>query len=308
MTEEHLIHLAPQGAIRKPRLVLMGEFSAGKSTLSNILLGSNPLPMRVTATRLPPVIISHGRPAAFSIGKDGVRGEITLDALETVLLSETRSIELFMDSEVLELCDIVDMPGISDPDMPLDVWQDVVGKGDLVIWCTHATQAWRKSEAAIWESLRKETSGRNLLLVTQFDKLRTPRDQDRVLKRVARETEGLFESIYPVSLLMALEAGEDFEIWKQSGAADFIEHVVGSLIELGQGHAEVPDPASPGRDDRARVAIAESTSLDMTRDGLAPEATLLPSDGGVRPRRVRLNPDAGSRRNPDRRTAASGGY
>ena len=30
---------------QQPRLVLMGEFSAGKSTLSNMLLGSRPLPM-----------------------------------------------------------------------------------------------------------------------------------------------------------------------------------------------------------------------------------------------------------------------
>lgn len=308
MTEEHQIHAAQHGTRAKPRLVLMGEFSAGKSTLSNILLGCNPLPMRVTATRLPPVVLSHGPSAAFTIGKDGTRAPIALDALETVPLSETRSIELFMESEILELCDIVDMPGISDPDMPLDVWQNVVGPNDLVIWCTHATQAWRQSEAAIWDSLRAESSGRNLLLVTQFDKLRSPRDQDRVLKRVARETEGLFEQIYPVSLLMALEAGEDFEAWKTSGAADFIEHVIGSLIDIEEGHAGPADTVSFTTHETAAPLTTKSTPFGTSRNDTIPDSELSQAEGSVRPRRVRLDPDAGSRRNPDRRAAASGGF
>lgn len=302
MTDETLTHHSPYGASRKPRLVLMGEFSAGKSTLSNILLGSNPLPMRVTATRLPPVIISHGPSAAFSIGKDGTRTAIALDSLETVQLNETHSIELFMDSEILELCDIVDMPGISDPDMPLDVWQNVVGRDDLVIWCTHATQAWRKSEAAIWESLRKETSGHNLLLVTQFDKLRSPRDQDRVLKRVARETEGLFERIFPVSLLVALEAEDDIEAWRQSGAADFIEHVIGALMDFEQDPAGFAAPALRDAEETAMMPLGED------HEDAIPKTAVFSSEGGIRPRRVRLDPDAGSRRNADRRAAASGGF
>ena len=45
---------------RRPRVCLMGEFSAGKSTLSNLLLGAEALPVNVTATQLPPVWISEG--------------------------------------------------------------------------------------------------------------------------------------------------------------------------------------------------------------------------------------------------------
>ena len=48
---------------RKPRIAIMGEFSAGKSTLCNILLGQAPLPMRVTATRLPPVLMTYTLPS-----------------------------------------------------------------------------------------------------------------------------------------------------------------------------------------------------------------------------------------------------
>ena len=46
--------------LRKPRIALMGEFSAGKSTLANMLVGAQHLPVQVTATQLPPVWISQG--------------------------------------------------------------------------------------------------------------------------------------------------------------------------------------------------------------------------------------------------------
>ena len=39
--------------VRRPRVALMGEFSAGKSTLSNLLIGKSALPVNVTATQLP---------------------------------------------------------------------------------------------------------------------------------------------------------------------------------------------------------------------------------------------------------------
>ena len=99
MTQQAEDDVHPRPSNRKPRLILMGEFSAGKSTLSNILLGSQPLPMRVTATRLPPVKISYGEPAAFAIGMDGKRTRLDLDNLETVSLYETEMIELTTEAE-----------------------------------------------------------------------------------------------------------------------------------------------------------------------------------------------------------------
>ncbi|WP_229864153.1 dynamin family protein [Seohaeicola zhoushanensis] len=217
-------------ATRRPRLALMGEFSAGKSTLSNLLLGRSPLPTRVTATRLPPVWMSRGEDAVFAVGHDGSEREITLDDLDSIDLAETRLIRLFLDSELLELCDLIDMPGISDPNMSSEVWQSVFDLADSVIWCTHATQAWRQSEAATWESLRELTRGENLLLVTQFDKLVNERDRARVLARVRKETEGQFAAVYPVSLLKALQAGDDVAAWEASGAAAFTNHMVDLLL------------------------------------------------------------------------------
>lgn len=282
MVPENQAAAAMPARTRKPRLVLMGEFSAGKSTLTNILLDSQPLPMKVTATRLPPVQITHGRPAAFAVAHDSSRTEVGLDDLETVSLDETALIEVHMEAEVLELCDIIDMPGISDPNMPLEIWEDVVDQNDHVIWCTHATQAWRQSEAAIWNMLKDHSSGKNLLLITQFDKLQNDRDRTRVKKRVEHETEGLFDAVYPVSLLSALEAGDNYEVWKSSGAADFSEHVIRDLM----GRAAPGTEAAPQANDLRRPSTERSDLVSVSAsDTLASKIT---------PRRIAARPDAAS--------------
>jgi len=130
------------------------------------------------------------------------------------------------------------MPGISDPNMQSDVWRAVIGEADHVIWCTHATQAWRQSEAATWESLPQELRAKSLLLLTRFDKLLTPRDRDRVMGRVRRETRGLFHKVFPVSLTQALSAGEDSQIWDQSGAEPFVKSLVDLLMKQGSAARE----------------------------------------------------------------------
>ena len=292
----HISH--PRPSSRKPRLVLMGEFSAGKSTLSNILLGSQPLPMRVTATRLPPVKISYGQPAAFAIDLQGKRSRLDLNDLETVSLYETEMIELTMEAETLQHCDLVDMPGISDPNMPQHFWQDVVRPCDHVIWCTHATQAWRQSEAAIWNMLQPMTSGVNLLLITQFDKLQTERDRMRVFKRVERETRGLFNAIYPVSLLQALNANDDKTVWTNSGAAAFTDHVARMLASFAKGEAPDMDDVVTGAES---AAILQEQAVEASND--QPETVHAEEASRITPRRVQLHAGDMPRDRPERRAA-----
>jgi hypothetical protein len=217
---------------RKPRIALMGEFSAGKSTLSNLLMGVRPLPEKVTATRLSPVWITHGTGSPYRVDIDGTTEEISLEKIEAVPVEETRYIRLEIEADLLEVCDLVDFPGISDPNMASDVWERMLSEIDAVIWCTHATQAWRQSESAVWESMPDLVKKHSILLITRFDKLTTDRDRARVVKRVSRETEGMFGGTFPVSLLQAIKAGEDQELWDASGAGPFTEHLIDTIQTL----------------------------------------------------------------------------
>jgi len=264
-------------ARRKPRLALMGEFSAGKSTLSNLLLGADPLPVRVTATRLPPVWISFGENSASREDLNGNIHPLDISQLETVQLEQTRLIRLHLKSELLKLCDLIDMPGISDPNMESDVWRAVIDEADQVIWCTHATQAWRQSEAAVWESLPENLRDKSLLLLTRFDKILSARDRERVVARVDRETKGLFSAVFPISLTEALSAGEDRQAWEMSGADAFVQSLIGLLTTV----QKEPTP-------KTVVPVAETR---MSQQSDQPScARVLPSrvrpkaDGQKRPR------------------------
>ncbi|WP_052500993.1 dynamin family protein, partial [Jannaschia aquimarina] len=245
-----------EATTRKPRVAIMGEFSAGKSTLSNLLLGARPLPERVTATRLSPVWIVHGDGTPVRCDVQGHEEPITLDALETAPVETTRCIRLPFQAEILRFCDLIDFPGISDPNMDSDVWERMLDEVDMVLWCTHATQAWRQSEAAAWDMVPDTVRQRSLLLVTRFDKLVTERDKKRVLNRLAAETAGLFAGMYPVSLLQALRSGKaDAEGWTASGAAAFSDALMAGIS--GQ-PGEATGQAAPAGDIDPDTSAAET--------------------------------------------------
>ncbi|MCG6883161.1 MAG: 50S ribosome-binding GTPase [Silicimonas sp.] len=239
----------------RPRVALMGEFSAGKSTLSNLLLGRAALPVNVTATQLPPVWMSFGDKPAYGVGMDGE--EFDVDAkFNGVSVHDTRYIRLFHAAKFLQNCDLIDMPGISDPNMDAAVWQRVIGEADIVIWCSHATQAWRQSEAAVWSTMPPELYHKSLLLLTRMDRILSERDRARVVKRVQSETKGLFRAVLPVSLIQALDSRDNPDLWQQSGA----DVLVKSLIEL-------TDEVASGSIGR-RVSRMTRVSETLARPGL----------------------------------------
>ncbi len=284
---------------RKPRLAFMGEFSAGKSTLTNLLVGSTPLPMQVTATQLPPVWLSYGEAAAFREDLEGNITPLDIRDLSRVVPEETRVIRLSAKADILELCDLIDMPGISDPNMSPDLWQCVVDEADLVVWCTHATQAWRQSEAAVWSSMNPDLYKRSLLLLTRFDKLLNEHDRRRVLQRIRRETEGLFADCFPVSLTMAAGAEDNPDKWEASGAEPFMTRLVQLLQEVAN-DLGAPEDSEPQRHDALDVVDGHRSFSDCEPD---PEDSM--PDLRVVPRRVVPQPRFGA--NTARPTRAAPG-
>lgn len=251
------------GAPRKPRLAIMGEFSSGKSTLTNLFLGQRPLPEQVTATRLAPVWISKGTDAPYRQRLNGVQEPITLELLGQVPVEDTHSIRMFFEADVLDLCDIIDIPGISDPNMDAEVWQRMVQDIDVVLWCTHATQAWRQSEAAAWATIPLAVQQRSALLLTRFDKLSNERDRGRVLARISHETKDQFAQVFPMKLLQALNAGDDVDAWEDSGAAALLDHLGAVLANFGLNDSAAIAPGGDANVVTLKTPATRSSIVDI---------------------------------------------
>jgi len=273
ITQTKFAVLEAPSADRKTRIGLMGEFSAGKSTLSNLLVGGNALPVQVTATQLPPVWISQGNHAPFMVDVNDEVHKVNPSDLSDIDVHETKYIRFFRDADLLELCDLVDMPGISDPNMESEVWERVLPHVDMVIWCTHATQAWRQSEAAVWSMVPQELKEKSILLLTRMDKILTERDRLRIIHRVRKEAGSEFREIFPVSLLQAIEAGDDREKWERSGAEALTLYLVDAMLNW-QG-------------DAGRTRLQKAASKPPAEAGSGVQIRKGPAPARVVPRRVR---------------------
>lgn len=256
---------------RRPRIALMGEFSAGKSTLANLIIGTDPIPMQVVATRLPPIWISYGTDEPTLVDLNGNMARCDLRNFSEQDLTDIGYIKIQHDEQILERCDIIDMPGISDPNMPSDIWERMMPVVDGIIWCSPAPQAWRQSEAATWEGLEARVKKNSMLLLTRADMLLNDDDKKKVITRVKKETGEQFGRVLMVSLLEARRAVDDDRFWDSSGAGDFVEGflalVDGIASELGL------DPSCHGRTAGSSEydgAVSEPPSIIHTREKVQP--------------------------------------
>ncbi|MGA9433982.1 MAG: hypothetical protein WBV62_07095, partial [Roseobacter sp.] len=108
----------------------------------------------------------------------------------------------------------------------------------------------------------------------------------RVRKRVEKETEGLFDAIYPVSLLSALRAGEDETIWQESGVAAFSEHVIRVLSGDDAPSAETSVAPTPvhGKDLRHPSVMPEPEEVTETEPRIMPRRVASGAGTNVRRR------------------------
>ena len=181
-------------------------------------------------------LVAEGKEAGeVTVALDGGEYDVDLTDLSDIVVNDNSLICVQHDAPILDRCDIIDMPGISDPNMDAEVWQRMIHHADAVIWCTHATQAWRQSEAAVWSMLPSELYPKSMMLLTRMDKILSERDQMRVVKRVGRETPGMFRELFPISLTRALAAGEDAEKWADSGAKAFTSGLFDLISEVEAG-------------------------------------------------------------------------
>ncbi|OOY08680.1 dynamin family protein [Thioclava sp. F36-7] len=257
---------------RKLRVLVAGEFSAGKTSLINGLLGEKVLPSHVTATALPPIwLVRGGDRAQLWIDKEDVARP--LSDLAQLNLEKARYCVIAHNAPILDRIDIIDTPGSSDPNMPMESWQRMLRYADLVIWCTNATQAWRQSEKAVWDEMPEALLEQPMLVVTHGDRLPDERTRARLMRRVEREA----GEVFPTIRLAALTEPSDVaqiarEIERLVGQIDQPTGAANEIVAKFVGERDViafPKPRTPVKPRRlrsARLIKAESAELPEVTD------------------------------------------
>ncbi|MFQ1700099.1 dynamin family protein [Loktanella agnita] len=270
---------------QRPVFALMGEFSAGKSTLLNVLLGQSFLPARVTATKLPLIWLTHGPALSWQgFGADGHADPIAHSAPSWDMLENYALVRMTHDSPLLERCDVVDTPGISDPRIAVGSLRIIEDFIDFAVWCTAANQAWRQSEKAAWKMLPEGLRENSLLAVTRTDQLDDPASIGKVIKRLQKETGPLFGGIHPVSSTRALSANAagattDMQVWRDSGAAELLK-AIRAAVARAQTACDARDTVEmePATGDPKAVAPATELSEDDAKADLRAQLSKLQAD------------------------------
>jgi len=211
--------------LRTPvRFIVAGEFSAGKSSLTNMLVGKNLIPTSVLASELPPLLFRYGATTQIAAGwRDQKKLMPVKDVdFDAAVKMKPDFILVTIPNPFLKNINIFDSPGTSDPLSDDSKMEYLVKSSEAMIWCTNAVQAWRESERYTWSSLPAINRKNSILAVTHIDLPAVKRGLGRVMARVHKEAGEQFRAIVPVAAPRASKAApdgvvQDKESWAESG-------------------------------------------------------------------------------------------
>lgn len=193
------------------RVAVVGEFSKGKSTLLNALLGEEIQPVRDIPCSGTVTVLKYGpQQRVICKYKNGREEEISPEQYqEKASISEEAALGSFGDeivnSEIkeiifehpnLELCtndvEIIDSPGLNEQAERTLVTQQVLKTTDAVIFLTHAQNALTEKERELLLYLKKELNqgkdgeaGKSIFVLVNFaDLLRREESRKQVRQRV----------------------------------------------------------------------------------------------------------------------------
>jgi hypothetical protein len=188
----------PPVATQKPaRLVVIGEFNSGKTSLINTLLGTPVLPASFTTHTGCPTVIGYSARRSLSAEMAGRRRiAVAWDRIDAPLEPEVRRLHVGLPWDRLRMLRLVDTPGLGLDDEHTDAQALRACHGaDAVVWCTPAMQAWKASEQRAWLSLPRRVRERGILAVTFSDTIRSEADAARLLARLRAEAGPYFRDV-----------------------------------------------------------------------------------------------------------------
>lgn len=226
-------------------ITVLGEFSSGKSTFINSVLGESILPMKQRETTATITKIRSGKERKLIVNyRNGQidEYEITNNKDKNIstyivenfkesdnILDKVSYVALELENDILQSVDIADTPGFnSEFNRHTEITTEFVKYSDLVIWLFNAKQLGKASEI---NNLEKHCKlFKPIGVINQIDRLNLKEGQtvEDSLSNSLKKFDGLFEKIFYTSAIKGLDAKS--EEYADSGLEKFLLYLNQTII------------------------------------------------------------------------------
>jgi uncharacterized tellurite resistance protein B-like protein/GTPase SAR1 family protein len=208
---EDVIKISSELRSQRFRVAVIGEFSRGKSTLINALLGEDIQPVEIVPCSSTITVLRYGNHRKITcFYKNGQQEEISVAQYkEKASLSEEEALEYRSDklasSEIeeivfehpdLNLCingvEIIDSPGLNEHPDRTTITKKLLRNADAVLFLIHAASLLSEGEKELLHDIRKILTGSTdklpaenvFVLVNFIDLVENERDYEKVTRRL----------------------------------------------------------------------------------------------------------------------------
>lgn len=201
-----------QNKTKEPmQIAIIGQFSSGKSTFLNALLGQDILPTGITPITSKVCKICYGEDFILEVlYKDGNKVLQNIHFLKQLTRQNSKNIDslcLYAPILMLKEINFLDTPGFNsqnhdDTKTTLDILKNVDG----IIWLTLIDNAGKNSEKKLLQDFIKHYSQKTLCILNQKDRLKNEEEIQTSLQYANESFKEIFSQIIPISAKMALQA------------------------------------------------------------------------------------------------------
>ncbi len=213
------------------RVVVTGEFSRGKSSFINALLGQRILPSKVTPTTSMTTTVMYGDVLEYRIYLKGesVPRQISQDEFFAINADDVSFVE---HAEIIcpnvfckDNVEVVDTPGTNDLNIERrEITYGYLSQADIVVMILSAVQCLTVSEANFLQMFIKGNTPKNIFFVINFKDCLEVGEEEKVKTFFISQLQKLLPNGYPIAECTFLVSSRDALRYRRNANGECLNH------------------------------------------------------------------------------------